>query len=97
MRSHKYEKLDPRGKKNIFIRYSEHSKGYVCISEHKSGGITKFESRDPKQGEIGQDLSLYETQDHMNRITSEHSGLSNSSGRNLRNDDELVSQESYND
>ncbi|KAF7814540.1 zf-CCHC domain-containing protein/rve domain-containing protein/RVT_2 domain-containing protein/gag_pre-integrs domain-containing protein/UBN2_2 domain-containing protein [Senna tora] len=29
--SHKYGKLGPRGKKCIFIRYSEQSKGYVFI------------------------------------------------------------------
>ena len=33
----------------------------------------------------------------MNPITSEHSGLPNSSGRNLRNDDELVSHKSQNE
>ena len=67
--------------------------------------MTKFESQDikslandfPKQGEIGQYLSPYETQDYMNPITSEHSGLPNSSGRKLRNNDELVSYESQND
>ena len=31
--SHKYGKLGPRGKKYIFIRYSEHSKGYAFIDE----------------------------------------------------------------
>ena len=46
----------------------------MFIGEYESGGMTEFESRDikslandfPKQGEIGQYLSLYETQDHMN-------------------------------
>ena len=33
----------------------------------------------------------------MNPITSEHSGLLNSRGRNLRNDDELVSHKSQNE
>ena len=33
--SHKYGKLSPRGKKCIFIRYSEHSKGYMFIGEHE--------------------------------------------------------------
>ena len=58
---HEYGQLGPRGKKSIFIRYSEQSKGYVCIGEHESGGVKEFESRDiiflendfPKQGEIG--------------------------------------------
>ena len=44
MRSHKYGKLGPRGKKSIFIRYSEQSKSYVFIGEHESGGMTEFES-----------------------------------------------------
>ena len=102
---HEYGQLGPRGKKRIFIRYSEQSKGYVFIGEYESGGVTEFESGDikslandfPKHEEIGQYLSPYETQDYMNPITSEHSGLPNSSGRNLRNDDELVSYESQND
>ncbi|KAK9108126.1 hypothetical protein Syun_024137 [Stephania yunnanensis] len=78
---HQHGKLGPRGKKSIFIRYSEHSKGYVFIGEHSSGSITEFESRDatfmendfPTKGEITQSLSLYEIQDQedstlMNRL-----------------------------
>ena len=34
--SHKYGKLGSRGKKCIFIRYSEHSKGYVFIGEMRT-------------------------------------------------------------
>ena len=41
--SHKHEKLGPRGKKSIFIRYSEQSKGYVFIGEQEGGNITEFE------------------------------------------------------
>ena len=41
--SHKYGKLGPRGKKNIFIRYNEQSKGYVFIGEQEGGNITEFE------------------------------------------------------
>jgi len=44
--SHKYDKLGPRGKKSIFIRYSETSKGYVSIGQQDSGSVTEFESRD---------------------------------------------------
>ena len=40
--SHMYGKLGPRGKKCIFIRYSEHSKGYVFIGEHVDGSITEI-------------------------------------------------------
>ena len=41
--SHKYGKLGPRGRKCIFIRYSEHSKGYVFIGKHEDETITKLE------------------------------------------------------
>ena len=44
--SHKYGKLGPKGKKSIFIRYSEHSKGHVFIGENESGSVTEFESQD---------------------------------------------------
>ena len=42
--SYKYGKLGPSGKNSIFIRYSEHSKGNVFISENESGSVTEFES-----------------------------------------------------
>ena len=69
--SHPHGKLGARGKKCIFIRYLEHSKGYVFIGEHNSGSLTEFESRDvtflendfPQQGDINKDLSFYETMD----------------------------------
>jgi hypothetical protein len=62
--SHQHDKLGPRGKKNIFIRYSEHFKGYVFIDEQSSGSVTEFESRDiiflenefSRKGEIVQDF-----------------------------------------
>ena len=70
--SYKYGKLGLRGRKSIFIRYSEQSKGYVFI-EKEGGNITEFESRDitflendfPRQGQIGEDLLLYETNDQI--------------------------------
>ena len=37
--SHKYEKLGHRGRKCIFIRYNEHSKGYVFIGEHEEQSL----------------------------------------------------------
>ena len=40
---HKYGKLGLRGKKSIFIRYSEHLKEYVFIGEQESESITEFE------------------------------------------------------
>ena len=42
--SHKYGKLGHRGRKCNFIRYSEHSKGYVFIGEHEDRIITELES-----------------------------------------------------
>ncbi|KAL1209598.1 Retrovirus-related Pol polyprotein from transposon TNT 1-94 [Cardamine amara subsp. amara] len=64
--SHPHGKLDPRGKKCIFIRYSEHSKGYVLIVEQTDGSVTEIESRDvtflendfPKRGEIDKEFHL---------------------------------------
>jgi hypothetical protein len=66
--SHEYGKLGPRGKKCIFIRYSEHSKGFVFIGEKADGRVTEIESRDvvflekvfPKTGEVEKDFQLYE-------------------------------------
>ena len=66
--SHKYEKLGHRGRKCIFIKYSEHSKGYVFIGEPKDRTVTELESQDvtflkddfPRMGEIDKDLHLYE-------------------------------------
>ena len=44
--SHEYGKLGPRGKKCIFIRYSEHSKGFVFIGEKADGRVMEIELRD---------------------------------------------------
>ena len=69
--SHRYGKLGPRGKKCIFIRYSEHSKSYVLIGEQADGSVTELESRDvdfieiefPNIGEVEKNLTLYEMMD----------------------------------
>ena len=69
--SHKDGKLGPRGKKCIFIRYSEQSKGYVFIGENEDGTVTEIESRDttfietefPKRGDVDRTVSFYETQE----------------------------------
>ena len=66
--SYKDGKLGPRGKKCIFIRYSEHSKGYVLIGEQSDGSVTEIESRDvdfiedefPSRGEVDRSLELHE-------------------------------------
>ncbi|KAK2991287.1 hypothetical protein RJ640_024552 [Escallonia rubra] len=66
--SHKYGKLGPRAKKNIFLKYSENSKGYVMYGEHPNGGRTEIESRDvdfiesdfPSIGDASKNLDLYE-------------------------------------
>ena len=44
--SHEYGKLVPRGKKYIFIRYLEFSKGYLILGEDMIGRVTEIESRD---------------------------------------------------
>ena len=44
--SHEYGKLVLRGKKCIFIRYSEFSIGYVFLGEDMTRRVTKIESRD---------------------------------------------------
>ena len=41
--SHKYGKLGHGGRKCIFIRYNEHSKGYVFIGENEDGMIIELE------------------------------------------------------
>jgi hypothetical protein len=43
---HEYGKLGPRGKKCIFILYSEHSKEFVFIGEKADGRVTEIESCD---------------------------------------------------
>ena len=61
--SHEYWKLGSKGKKYIFIRYLESSKGYIFLGEDINGSVTKIESRDvvflekdfPGQGEIDKD------------------------------------------
>ena len=69
--SYRYEKLGPRGKKCIFIRYFEHSKGYVLIGEQPDRSVTELESRDvdfiesefPNKGNVEKNLTLYEIMD----------------------------------
>ena len=69
--SHKHGKLGPKRKKCIFIRYSEHSKGYVLIGEQPDESVTELESRDvdfiesefPNIGEVEKNLTPYEMMD----------------------------------
>ena len=66
--THKHRKLGPRATKMVFIRYPEHSKGFVLYGEHPNGGMTEVDSRNveflqdefPSNGEINQDTTLYE-------------------------------------
>ena len=91
--SSEFGKLGPRGKKSVFVRYSDVSKGYVFVREQDSGTITEFESRDvifienefPKLGQIGQEQTLYETQD------MDASGSLHSSGRNFTRNENVDS------
>ena len=76
--SHKYGKLDPKGKKCIFVRYSELSKGFVFISEEADGRMAEFESREvifltedyPTRGEIDKYFQFYEIKDPDNGAPS---------------------------
>ena len=69
--SHEYGKLGPRGKKCIFIRYSEYSKGYVFLGEDINESVMEIESQDvifleedfPGRGEIDRDLHFYKMED----------------------------------
>ena len=71
------------------MRHPEVSKGYVFIGEQENGTVTEFESRDvvfienefPKLGDVGQDFTLYETQE----IDTQR--LLYSSRRNLEKED----------
>jgi len=68
--THKHGKLGPKAMKMVFIRYHEHSKGYVMFGEHPNGSMTEVDSRNvtfledefPSVGEIKQDLQLYKLQ-----------------------------------
>ena len=44
--SYEYGKLGPKGKKCIFIRYSESSKGYIFSGKDINGSVIEIESRD---------------------------------------------------
>ena len=76
--SHQYEKLGPRGKKCIFIRYFELSKGFMFVGEEADRRMTEIESRDvvfleedyPTRGKIEKDFQLYEMEDPNNGAPS---------------------------
>ena len=69
--SHEYGKLSPKGKKYIFIRYSESSKGYIFFGEDINGNVTEIESQDVifieedfmGLDEIDRDTHFYEMED----------------------------------
>ena len=52
----------------VFIRHSEHSKGYVMYREHPDGGMKEIDSKNvnflenefPSIGEVKRDSQLYE-------------------------------------
>ena len=57
----------------VFIRYSEHSKGYVIYGEHPNGSMKEVYSRNvdfledelPNIGEVKKDSQLYELQQDL--------------------------------
>ncbi|XP_020080151.1 uncharacterized protein LOC109703839 [Ananas comosus] len=69
--SHKYGKLGPRGRKCIFIRYPDHSKGYVFIGKQPDGSLTEIESRNveffeenfPYRSEVRNEIEFHEMDD----------------------------------
>jgi hypothetical protein len=80
--THKYEKLGPRARKHIFIRYSDSLKGYVMYGEHTNEGMTEIESRDidfsetdfPSIGDANRDLDLYELEEDEGTLPSSSEG-----------------------
>uniref|UniRef100_A0A2N9GTW9 CCHC-type domain-containing protein n=1 Tax=Fagus sylvatica TaxID=28930 RepID=A0A2N9GTW9_FAGSY len=76
--THKYEKLGPRARKHIFIRYSDSSEGYVMYGEHPNGGMTEIKSHDidfiktdfPSIGNANKDLDLYELKEDEGTLPS---------------------------
>jgi len=50
---HQHEKLGPQATKMVFIRYLEHSKGYVMYGEHPSGGMMKVNCYNVNFSRIG--------------------------------------------
>ena len=68
---HHYEKLDPKGKKCIFIRYSKLSKWVVFVGEETDRRVAEIESWDvvfleedyPTKDEIDKDFQFYEMKD----------------------------------
>ena len=74
----KFGKLEPRGRKCIFLWYSKHSKGYVFIEQENKGNLDKFKSRDatfvenvfPKKGNIKSKSSLTELNECKSSCTS---------------------------
>ena len=77
--THQYGKLGPKGKKCIFIRYSETSKGFVFIDEKAYGSMTELESRDvvfleedfPVRGKVNKDFQFYENLENGDPTTVE--------------------------
>ena len=88
---HKFGKLCPRWRKCIFIRYNEHSKGYVFIGEHEYETILELESWDvtflkdnfPCMVEIDRDLHFHEMMDPNIRSTLEQKLMFKPSGSKL--------------
>ena len=85
--------MGARGKNIFFIRYHEHSKGYILIGERYDGTITELEPRDviflenefSSITDVDKDIRLYEMNDPLsiiNRIEENPNlpGISDRSG-----------------
>lgn len=86
--NHKFGKLGPRATKMVFIRYPEHSKGYVMFGEQPNSGLTEVDTRNvdfledefPSIGEIKTDLELYELQNDLELSLGEWEKLGSNQG-----------------
>ena len=85
----RYGKLGPRGRKSIFIRYSESSKGYVFVAAEDSGSFVEHESRDvvfledefPRLTDVNQVDDEIELEEVEEQIPENSSGRNNSANR----------------
>ncbi|KAL8542414.1 hypothetical protein ACS0TY_003328 [Phlomoides rotata] len=94
-----YGKLGPRGKKYIFIRYRDLSKGYVLIGDQGDKRVTEIESRNiifmekefPNKGGIRNADQLYEIEEDHTLSDPSGSGLTKSAdlGRCLPVEDHM--------
>lgn len=69
--TYQHGKLGPRGKKCIFVRYSEHSKGYVdgTVYEIESRDVDLLEIDFPNKGNESKEMNFYEMEEDLGSPT----------------------------